>query len=106
MADHKKPAPNARPVQGPGRAYPDRLGDPGARPICLGGAMKSMGLDRELADSALIAKSLEALFSHGWVLDQEPLLISERLGGSICRSKANAAGSDLPGLPSEPGPLH
>ena len=39
--------------------------------------MKSMGLDRELADGALTAKAWRSLFSRGWVLDQELLLISD-----------------------------
>jgi hypothetical protein len=55
--------------------------------------MKSMGLDRELADGALIAKSLEELFSRGWVLDQEPLLISG-VGREDLNKQGKTAGSD------------
>lgn len=39
--------------------------------------MKLVGLDRQFASDATIVQSLNELFFHGWVLDQEPLIISE-----------------------------
>jgi len=38
--------------------------------------MKMVGLDREFANEIAITKSMSELFSHGWVLDQNPLVIS------------------------------
>jgi Co/Zn/Cd efflux system component len=38
--------------------------------------MKLVGLDRQFANDAAIEQSLDELFSHGWVLNQEPLILS------------------------------
>jgi hypothetical protein len=39
--------------------------------------MKMVGLDRQFASEAEIEQQLNELFSHGWVVDQDPLLISQ-----------------------------
>ena len=38
--------------------------------------MKMVGIDRQFASETVVEQILDELFSKGWVVDQEPLLIS------------------------------
>jgi ferrous-iron efflux pump FieF len=39
--------------------------------------MQAVGLDRQLATDPLIEQTLDEIFQQGWVIDQEPLILSE-----------------------------
>jgi Co/Zn/Cd efflux system component len=38
--------------------------------------MQAIGLDRQMATDSIIEQSLDELFSRGWIVDQDPLIIS------------------------------
>ena len=40
--------------------------------------LKSVGLNRQLASDSVIEQGLDKLFSEGWVVDQEPLILSSK----------------------------
>jgi hypothetical protein len=39
--------------------------------------VKLLGMDRQFANDAVIERSVSELFSRGWVVDQEPLILSD-----------------------------
>lgn len=39
--------------------------------------MKAVGLDRQIATDALIEQTLDEIIQSGWVIDKEPLILSE-----------------------------
>jgi Cation efflux family len=50
--------------------------------------MQAVGLGRQLATDPLIEQTLDEIFKQGWVIDQEPLILSEE-GKKYIRKKPN-----------------
>jgi Co/Zn/Cd efflux system component len=57
--------------------------------------MKLIGLDRQFANDAAIEQSLKELFSRGWVIDQEPLIISYEGKEYLKRQSKRRQGGDM-----------
>jgi Co/Zn/Cd efflux system component len=58
--------------------------------------MKLIGLDQQFANDTAIEQSLNELFSRGWVLDQEPLIISYEAKEYLKRQSEHRQGKGTP----------